>query len=179
MKLNIKQGQEVLANGGIIAYPTETTFGLGCDAFNEEALNRLVKIKQRTENKGFIVLINNFKQLDLLTTPIPKSNLQLAYDKWPGPYTLVFPCLKTLPKLLTGQYKSIAIRMSSHQVANQLCQNMPIISTSANISGQAMATNIEQIENIFGELIDGIIDAKPGNLTPSKIINIITKQQYR
>ena len=62
MKLNLQQGLDVIAKGGVIAYPTETTFGLGCDAFNKEALERLATIKQRLDNKGFIVLINNFKQ---------------------------------------------------------------------------------------------------------------------
>ena len=103
----------------------------------------------------------------------------MAIDKWPGPYTFVFPSRTTLPKLLTGAFGSIAIRMSSNIVASNLCKNMPITSTSANISGQPVVTNINEVEKIFGTQIDGVIDIKPGNLKPSQIIDILSNQQYR
>lgn len=179
MKVTPKQAKSIIENGGIIAYPTETTFGLGCCALNETALKKLIQIKQRSADKGLIVLINNYEQLKLLTPKLSAPTKQLVKEKWPGPYTFVFPCLSNLPKLLTGKYDSIAIRMSSHPIAYELAENTPITSTSANISNQSIINCPLELEKTFGHLIDGIIYETPGNHAPSSIIDALTGKQYR
>ena len=179
MKVTIEEAKSIIQAGGIIAYPTETTFGLGCDAFNKTALERLNAIKQRSKNKGFITLIHNYEQLKLLTPPLSETLMHPIRSKWPGPYTFVFPAHLNLPALLTGSRNSIAIRMSSHPIAHELSKNAPITSTSANISTQKVLTTLKDIETTFNELIDGIIDVPPHNTPPSRIIDAISGECFR
>ncbi len=179
MKVTLNEAKTIIENGGIIAYPTETTWGLGCDAMNENALAQLNVVKQRSANKGFIVLIHNYKQLSTLSSPLNNNQRQTIETKWPGPHTFIFPALPTLPKLLSGTNKGIAIRMSSHSVAHALCENSPITSTSANVSNQPTITNVDELLIVFGSLIDGIIDKPPGYQSPSSITDIISGKRYR
>lgn len=180
MKVNIANALEIIAKGGVIAYPTETTFGLGCDATNQQALQKLITIKQRCQTKGFIALIKDYQQLELLVSPPSKTQMTQLKAAWPGPYTFVFPSPRPyLPKLLTGQYSSLAIRMSSHPIAQSLCQNTPITSTSANISGQDVVTQRTQLQQQFGHLLDGIVEGQPGHQAASQIIDIVTGKRYR
>ena len=179
MKVTLNEAKKIIENGGIIAYPTETTWGLGCNALNKKALMRLTQIKQRKADKGFIVLIHNHKQLTTLSPPLSKSQKQTIATKWPGPHTFIFPALPTLPTLLNGKNNGIAIRMSSHPVAHALSENSPITSTSANLSNQPTITNIDELLSTFGLLIDGIIDETPGYQSPSSITDIITGERFR
>lgn len=179
MKVNHNDAIKLLSDGGVIAYPTETTYGLGCDAFNEKALTKLSQLKGRPSQKGYIVLINNLKQLDLLADPISTEQKQRLMQYWPGAYTFVFPTNISLPKALVGQYSTIAIRMTSHPIAKALCQHSPITSTSANISGEPVCIDINEIEVKFGNKLDGLVIGKPGNQPPSQIIDLITNQRYR
>lgn len=180
MKVNIPTALNILSQGGIIAYPTETVYGIGCDATNENALQRLIALKHRSPNKGLIVLINQLEQLAAFTPPLTSEELQFATSKWPGPYTLVFPALPTVSQYLTGQYQSIAIRMTSHPTAAALCESFPITSTSANLSGETVATNYQGLIEQFGDTLDGIVEGEVSpNGTPSQIIDIKTKQRYR
>lgn len=179
MKVNQQQALEIIKAGGVIAYPTETSYGLGCDALNTNALNRLIDIKSRCESKGLIVLIHNYQQLSALAQPLDAAQLQQLQQNWPGPFTFVLPCQPTLPALLTGNRSTLAIRMSSHPIAHQLCQNGPITSSSANISGKPVLNSYQAINDCFGNSLDGIIDGKPGGLPPSTIIDIQTGQRLR
>lgn len=179
MKVTLEQALQILKNGGVIAYPTETTWGLGCDALNETALLKLASIKQRALNKGLIVLIDNYEQLQQFSQPLTTEQLQTLKEKWPGPHTFICPAFPSLPKLLTGEHAGIAIRMSPHPIANALCKVLPITSTSANISNQATLNTADEIITTFGNLIDGVIDEPPGSQAPSTITDIITGKRYR
>ena len=179
MKVSIEQAIKILRQGGVIAYPTETTWGLGCDALNEIALLKLATIKQRSLNKGLIVLISNYEQLQQFSAPLSTEHLQVLKQKWPGAHTFICPAQPTLPKLLTGEHAGIAIRMSPHPVANALSQSLPITSSSANLSTQATLTTADEIINTFGALIDGVIDEPPGGQAPSSITDLLTGVRYR
>lgn len=179
MKVTIEEAKLIIKEGGVIAYPTETTYGLGCDAFNPQALEKLMMIKERDKKKGLIVLIERYEQLAQLSHPLTQKQMENIYEKWPGSYTFIFPSLPNLPYLLTGGRQSIAIRMSSHPIAQTLSKESPITSTSANISSQEVITNVEEIIVTFEGLIDGVIDAPAGQKPPSSIIDAITGKQYR
>lgn len=179
MKVNLESALNSLKYGKVIAYPTETTFGLGCDAFNEQALERLCQIKHRDANKGFIVLINKLEQLEQLVVPLPADKLAYLAKVWPAAITFTMPARASLPKSLTGEHNSIAIRMSSHPIANALCRSNPITSTSANYSGEPVLTDADEIVKRFGSAIAGVIAEPPGEQPPSQIINLLTGERYR
>jgi L-threonylcarbamoyladenylate synthase len=149
-----------LQQGGIVAFPTETYYGLAVDPFNEKALQALFRLKQRDLQKPILVLINEVGQLEKIADSVPVSYQPLMSKFWPGPLTLIFPGCKNLSPLLTGGTGTIGVRISSNSIANKLCQmwSNPITATSANISGMAPAISAYDVDTIFGSQVDCIID---------------------
>ena len=161
----VERAVAILRQGGIVAFPTETYYGLAVDPFNKDALSRLFVVKKRETRKPILTLVNSRKQLSQLVRDIP-APFQILMDRfWPGPLTLVFEGDAGLPPLLTGHTNTVGIRQSSHPVARQLSSSFgsPITATSANISGCAPAVNAVEIVNTFGTEIDMVID---GGTTP-------------
>jgi L-threonylcarbamoyladenylate synthase len=150
----------VIRGGGIIAFPTETYYGLGVDPFNIDGLESLFKLKQRSLSKAILLIIDNLSQLDRLITSFPEPYQALIDSHWPGALTLIFPALSSLPELLTGGSGTIGIRMSSNEIATRICKSSgtPISATSANISGEPPAASVEEVVRYFGDKIDLIID---------------------
>lgn len=170
----------LLKTGKIIAYPTEAVFGLGCDPFNQAAVERLIALKQRPESKGFIVLVSNWLQLQSLIGSVSDAQLQRVRATWPGPVTWIFPKSPHLPSWLTGEHDGIAVRMSAHPVAFSLCLESPIVSTSANISGQLPVKTQLDLLSQFPYGIDAIVAGElGGNLTPTSIFDVVTGKQLR
>ena len=155
----------VLRQGGIVAFPTETYYGLAVDPFNSAALFRLFAIKKRETRKPILTLINTREQLLPLVRVIPEPFQTLMDRFWPGPLTLVFEGGPGLPPLLTGNTNTVGIRQSSHPVARQLSTFFggAITATSANISGCDPAVIAGDIGLNFGTGIDMVID---GGKTP-------------
>lgn len=125
-----------IKQGGIIVYPTEYCFGLGCDPFNRRAIDKIIRLKGRNKNKGLIVIAGDVSQLTRLVAKLPPIDEYSKY--WPGPYTLILPVSpKGVPNNLIGQHNKIAVRLSAYQPVIQLCNflQMPLVSTSANYSG--------------------------------------------
>ena len=162
---SLDHAAKLLRAGGVVAFPTETYYGLAVDPFNPAALDRLFRVKQRPSRLPILVLVGKRSQLPLLTSEVPSLYHSLMKIFWPGPLTLVFPALQTLPHQLTGQTGTVGIRHSPHQVANDLIDafNGPITATSANISGYPAATSAEDVARMFGDDLDLILD---GGLTP-------------
>lgn len=156
---------DLLRAGGVVAFPTETYYGLAVDPFNPAALDRLFRVKHRPSRLPILVLVGRRSQLPLLTSEVPSLYQRLMENFWPGPLTLIFPALPTLPHQLTGQTGTVGIRHSPHQVANALIDafNGPITATSANISGYPAASSAEDVARMFGDDLDLILD---GGLTP-------------
>lgn len=150
----------VIRGGGIIAFPTETYYGLGADPYNIDGLSRLFELKQRSLSKAILVIIDNMSQLNQLIADFPESYRSLIETHWPGPLTLIFPALSSLSQLLTGGTGTIGIRMSSSGSAKKICKaaGIPITATSANVSGHPPATCADEIVRYFGDKIDLIID---------------------
>jgi len=155
----------ILHSGGVVAFPTETYYGLAVDPLQPRALERLFLIKRRPTTLPILALVADCDQLKLLTSQVPAVYEPLIACFWPGPLTLVFPALATLPPQLTGDTRTIGLRRSPHPVANRLIAafGRPITATSANLSGDAPATNAEEVVRIFGDQIDLILD---GGRTP-------------
>lgn len=160
-KQSIHQAVDILRAGGLIAYPTETYYGLGVDPYNHQALQRLFTIKQRASHLPILVLVEDIKQAKTLAVlPLPHSFTRLAEHFWPGPLTLVCSARPELENELTGGTATIGMRQSSNHVAQQLVQAFggPITATSANLSGCIPASSAAQVAAFFADNIDIIID---------------------
>jgi L-threonylcarbamoyladenylate synthase len=140
-----------LRSGGLVAYPTEGVFGLGCDPFNQDAVQRLLSLKRRALNKGFILIASEFSQVEhLLAVSDPEMrNRMLA--TWPGPVTWIAPVSAKTPAWLRGRRASLAVRVTAHPLAALLCQSFggPLISTSANLSMRPPANSSLKVRRIF------------------------------
>ena len=163
---------DVIKNGGIVAYPTEGVYGLGCDPFNKTAVDKTLALKQREVAKGLIIIAANWEQLQVLTQPIPPLRLeQVLQTSKEKPITWVFPASEQVPEWITGKFTSIAIRVTQHPVAKALCELAgPLVSTSANISSRVSAKTAAEVTTIFGAKIDFVINAPVGNLAKSTSI---------
>ena len=171
-----------LGSGGLIAYPTEGVFGIGCDIRDPLALERVRRIKQRTSGKGFIVIGSSVEQILPLLKPPTESEMGRLHKAWPGPVTFVANATAGLPELLTGGRETIAVRVSAHPVVAQLCNHYakPILSTSANLSGHPPMQSARAVRSAFGEAIEVIIDAPVGNLEgATPIFDLRTGRQLR
>lgn len=158
----------VLNDGGVVAFPTETYYGLAVDPFNPLALNHLFSLKQRDVGKPILTLVDDRESLPSLVQDIPSLYEPLMKEFWPGPLTLVFPARVNLPILLTSGTSTIGVRQSSHSFARQLLRafGRPLTATSANISGRAAATDAYEVKSQFGSKVDIIFD---GGKTPGTI----------
>jgi L-threonylcarbamoyladenylate synthase len=170
--LDVSSAVEVLKKGGIIAYPTETFYGLGCDATRAESIKKLFEIKGRSSKVAIPVLISDVEKLPLYTREVPRVAQTLIEKFWPGPLTLVFLAQELFPKELLAETGKIALRVSSHPIARELCQRLifPLTTTSANPSGKAPAKTSKEVKNYFDN-IDGIIEGE--DLSSSKGSTIV------
>jgi L-threonylcarbamoyladenylate synthase len=155
----IEKGVKILRKGGVIAFPTDTIYGLGADAFNSTAVERIYEIKNRPKHRQLPLLIADVEQLTTLAAPIPEIAWFLAKRFWPGGLTLVLPKTDSLPVYLIPGL-TIAVRVPDHPVCLALIQRLgnPIIGTSANISGQPAALTAEEVGQQLGGKIDFIIN---------------------
>lgn len=181
MQNKISQAIKVIREGGIIAYPTEGVFGLGCDPFNETAVLRLLKIKQRSVKKGLILIAASWDQVkDLVKIALCKSCVIKANNK--NPVTWVFPATKKVPRWVSGKFNSVAIRVTLHPVAQKLCKKFggPIVSTSANLASEIPAKSAKQVAQQFIGAVDFIISGRVGNLNkPTEIRDVKTNKLIR
>jgi L-threonylcarbamoyladenylate synthase len=171
-----------LRNGGVIAYPTEAVFGLGCDPDNDVALTALLALKQRPASKGLILIAAEVAQLRSYIADVDASLQQRALDTWPGPVTWLFPCAKHINPLLRGEHQTIAVRVTAHLTARQLCHafGKPIVSTSANLSGHVPARTVAEVQSQFSDrlavIVSGQVDLKA---KPSEIRDLVSNKIIR
>ena len=170
---------QALNDGGVIAYPTEAVYGLGCDPDNEAAVMALLAIKQRPVEKGLILIAADYSQLlpYVNDKAIPLEKRFEIFSSWPGHISWVLPASDAAPKWVTGQFDSIAVRVSAHPVVQQLCRafGKPLVSTSANLSGQPSITDPVELEQILGSRLSAIMPgALGGAKQPSQIRNALT-----
>ncbi|MCC5856092.1 MAG: Sua5/YciO/YrdC/YwlC family protein [Idiomarina sp.] len=169
---------------GVIAYPTEAVFGLGCAPFDEVAVRRVLEIKQRPIEKGLILIAADYAQLlDYVDdSQIGQDKRFMVFSHWPGPVTLVLPAKASVPRYLRGDHDSIAVRVTAFEPARQLCRALgtALVSTSANLAGEPSLTTAAQVRDAFGDQLDWIYDAPVGTATqPSRILNPFTGETLR
>ncbi|KPK24745.1 MAG: translation factor Sua5 [Desulfobacterales bacterium SG8_35_2] len=165
---DLNRAVAVLKSGGVVAFPTETYYGLAVDPFNPLALNHLFSLKQRNISKPILTLVDDRESLSSLVQEIPKLYEPLMNAFWPGPLTLIFQARVNLPILLTAGTATIGVRQSSHPFARQLLRafGRPLTATSANISGRPAAVDAYEVKAQFGSRIDMVFD---GGKTPGII----------
>ena len=192
----LKSPAEAIKQGNLVLFPTETVYGIGANALNEEAVKKIYIAKGRASDNPLIVHIADIKMLDGLVEEIGRIEKKLIENFWPGPLTIVFKKKKLVPDIITGGLDTVAIRMPSDKIARKLIEysNCPIAAPSANISGKPSGTQIEDIiEELDGKVeyiidngrvdigvestvirvIDNIVHIlRPGKITPENIENI-------
>jgi L-threonylcarbamoyladenylate synthase len=186
----LRQTARIIKQGGIIAYPTEAVFGLGCDPLNPDAVLRLLALKQRPVGKGLVLIASTIEQLEPFMAPLDAKQQDTLEASWPGPVTWLVPATPETPVWLKGNHDTIAVRVTNHPVAAALCQTVghALVSTSANRSGCRPAKTPLQVRNYFslsgksqGNLkIDRIVTGPLGNETkPSIIKDLLTGNTIR
>jgi len=177
----LRQAVKTLEQGGLIAYPTEAVFGVGCDPWDEDAVMELLAIKQRPWTKGLILLASDFNQLQDFIQPLPASLLQQVQTSWPGHVTWLLPVREDVPLYLTGQHNTIAVRVTAHPLAAALCDAFggAIVSTSANITGLRPAKTVHQVRWQLPEIDYVLAGACGGASQPSQIRDAVTGEQVR
>jgi L-threonylcarbamoyladenylate synthase len=171
----LTQAAEILANGGIIAYPTETFYGLGADATNEKAIEKIFAVKDRNFKNPISLIIGQADDVYPLVQDVPQAAKKLMAAFWPGALTIVFLAANNVSPLLTAGSGKIGLRVSSHPSAQVIVQKLrrPLTATSANLSGAPECTRVSEVAEQIGDKIDAIIDLgdTPGTIG-STIIDV-------
>lgn len=174
MKEDISKALEVLKKGGIILYPTDTIWGVGCDATNEEAVQRIYKIKKREDSKSMLVLMENPALLERYVDDVPEIAWDLVEvsDK---PLTVIYPNAKNLAKNLIAEDGSIGIRFTKERFTTHLLQRFrrPLVSTSANISGEKSPAFFDDISEDIKNQVDYIVQYRQDDNSPAQASSII------
>ncbi|WP_282015577.1 L-threonylcarbamoyladenylate synthase [Marinifilum flexuosum] len=174
MNNDINKALEVLKSGGVILYPTDTIWGIGCDATNADAVKRVYEIKQREDCKAMLVLMENPNRLNSYVDEVPEIAWDLieANDK---PMTLIYPGAKNLAPNLINSDGTIGIRISNEEFTQNLIQRFkkPIVSTSANISGDPSPANFSEINETLKELVDYVVEYRQDDLEKASASSII------
>ena len=173
----------LLKSGKVISYPTEAVWGLGCDPYNEMAVNRLLALKNREVSKGLILVAANLDQISSLIEPLDEDQKTILKRSWPGPTTWLIPDRHDCyPSWIKGQHDSVAIRVSDHKLVRDLCLKFGglIVSTSANVAGEPEIRERKKIEEVFGDSIDYVVGGELGDKhSTSEIRDIITGKRLR
>ncbi len=173
---HVQRAAEAIAEGGVIACPTEAVWGLSCDPLRATAVKQLLALKQRDWRKGLILVAADFEQLPMFVALPSNSAMKRATATWPGPATWVFPVSDDAPPWLTGEHDGIAVRITAHPVLRALCRRCgPLVSTSANRSGRPPARNIAEVHLQLGKRVDAIVPGALGGLAkPTTIRDVQT-----
>lgn len=170
----IVQCLKTLSAGGLILYPTDTVWGIGCDATNAEAVKRVYQLKRRDDNKALIVLIDSVDHLDHYVIDVPMIARELI-DVAVKPLTIIYEGAYNLAPNLMGEGESVGIRIPNDEFCHRLCERYgkPIVSTSANVSGQPTATTFAAIDESIVQGVDYAVNYRRDEATPRQPSNII------
>lgn len=174
MQEDIKKALEVLKSGGIILYPTDTIWGIGCDATNPEAVKRIYDLKKRADSKSMLVLMENPALLDRYVSEVPEVAWDLV-EISTTPLTVIYPQAKNLAANLLAEDGSIGIRFTKEAFTSRLLQRFrrPLVSTSANVSGEKSPTFFDEISDDIKNAVDYIVEYRQDDRTPAQPSSII------
>lgn len=180
---HFSQAARMLEAGGVIAYPTEAVWGLGCDPFNELAFDRLLELKRRPLKKGVILIAGDMKQVDPLLANLSADQLSQLEATWPGPVTWLLPDPDNrIPEWIKGDHDSVAVRVSAHLGVQGLCKafGAPVVSTSANVGGANPSKTLFEVSTYFGNRLDYYLPGNVGKLDkPTQIRDLSSSQIIR
>jgi L-threonylcarbamoyladenylate synthase len=174
--MNLSRAIASLKSGNVIVFPTETVYGLGADALNPAAVEKVFQLKGRNPNSPIPVIVADQAMLQGVVEKIPPVARTLMEQFWPGPLTLVLPAAPGMPKQLLNRTGGVGVRISSQHIATELAQSFgrPLTATSANPSGQQAASTIEQAQNYFASDIEIFLDGgKLPSKTGSSVVEVI------
>jgi L-threonylcarbamoyladenylate synthase len=165
---------DLLLDGGVLGYPTEAVFGLGCDPHDRAAFEGLFALKQRPPTQGVLLIAASFAQVEryIELAEVPADILRQVQASWPGPHTWIFPRSMEVPVWIAGVHAGIALRVTAHEPAAALCRAFggALVSTSANPHGQMPARSAQTVLDYFGEALDGLLDAPLGSQASPTVI---------
>ena len=183
MEEDIKKCIEVLKSGGIILYPTDTIWGIGCDATNKQAVEKIYQLKQRFDNQKMLVLVHNDAMIERYVDDVPEVAFQLI-DCAEKPMTIIYENGKNLAENLLGENRSIGIRITKEAFTQKLLERFrkPIVSTSANIHNEDTPTNFKQISEIIKKGVDYVVSYRQDDMKeykPSSLIFIKPSGEFK
>ncbi len=170
----IRKIVEILDNDGIIIYPTDTIYGIGCSIYSQKAIEKIRQIKGREKNKYFSILCYDLKDLSKYAKNVSNEAYKLMKRILPGPYTVVLQASRELPKILHSKRKTVGLRIPNHTLSREIVKELghPIITTSANRSGQEPLNDPRLLEEEFGKEVDAVIEGEVLFSEPSTVIDL-------
>lgn len=174
MRDDIKKACDTMKEGGVILYPTDTIWGIGCDATNEEAVKRVYEIKKRSDTKSMLVLLDNPAKLQAYIADVPEIAWDLI-DLTDKPLTIIYDGAKNLATNLVAEDGSIGVRITAEEFSAALCRQFrkPIVSTSANITGEKVAANFNEISQEIIDAVDYVVEYRQNDYTKAKPSGIV------
>jgi len=171
----ISKAVKIIKDGGVIIYPTDTVYGIGCDIYNKEALERIFRIKNESDTKLFSFVCSDLKDIAKYAR-VSDYAYKMMKHLLPGPYTFILPASKTVPKTLWTKRKTVGIRVPNNAVALKLVRELgnPIISTSVTTRKGQIMNDPDKIKVVFDNQIDLMLSSGFGNNTPSSIVDLST-----
>lgn len=171
---DLRNAIDCLRKGGIILYPTDTIWGIGCDARNSEAVKRIYQLKKRADSKSMLVLVNNEASLERIVDDVPEVAWELL-EAAVNPLTIIYDNAKGIAPELLAEDGSLGIRITKEKFSNELCKLLkgPIVSTSANISGQKSPADFKDISSEIKSGVDYIVQYRQNDNTPKSASNIV------
>lgn len=171
----VEDAVSLLLGGAVMAYPTETFYGLGAAGFSKKGLTRIYELKKRDRGKALPLIVSDIDMVVSLTEGLPRAFLGLAREFWPGPLTLILEAAKAVPDFLSGPGHSIAVRISPVPWIRNLVRELaqPLTATSANLAGEESLSRPADVVRIFMGKVDVIVDGGPtSGGTPSTIVDL-------
>jgi L-threonylcarbamoyladenylate synthase len=162
-ELSLLAAAEVVLRGGVIAFPTDTLYGLGCSLFDVSAVEMVARLKRRDPSLAVISLISDARQVDGLAGEVTETARRLIRRYWPGPLSLIFKAAAIVPARVRGAGGTVALRVPQDRLCHRLLSHIggPVVSSSANLSGQRPAETAEEVVRIFGNQLDMVLDGGP------------------
>lgn len=177
---NVRTAVEILKNDGVIIYPTDTIYGLGCDIYNSRAIERIARIKNLDPKKAqFSFVCADLSDLSQYAKTLSTPIFRILKNSLPGPYTFILEASRQVPKLLKSKKDTVGIRVPDHNITQALVHELgnPIMSVSLPMDADIeYYTDPETIYEVFGKLVDAVIDGGPGNVIPSTVIDCTSGQ---
>lgn len=175
----LKEAAEIIKQGGIVVFPTETVYGIGTNGLNESAIRKLFEVKNRPLNKPISLLVSDIEMIKEYTTNITDLEYKIIEKFFPGPLTIVLKKKNSIPNILTSQGTTVGIRMPDSEIARKLIDlvGVPIATSSANISGNASEIDVQSVIEDLGEKVDCYIDGGKSKIgMGSTVIEVVNNE---